>query len=352
MALEGMNGESEMRRLYAGAIGAALTVILGGCNVFGQESEVVLVREPGARTYSPPKPIAEEAHELWQYAVLSSNVYLEAEQRAAAIAGNRPPETGTPDALAPECRSRQAEYLPLHGWEDWKNFPDPQKKAQWAEELGLNVEVWQTTSRPRTVVIVFEGTNFTSLPDWQANLRWFLRFVPGYEDQYVAVARHVGADFAEELARRAAADGDGWKGLRIVATGHSLGGGLAQHFAYSLPPASKSHGAVPRVSRVYAFDPSPVTGWFSLPSDLRKTNAADLRTDRVFEHGEILAYLRLLQSYVMPPSEKAPAIREIRFNFVRSLNPIRSHSMYQLACDLSHAVNGASPLPAQAGERR
>jgi hypothetical protein len=324
-----------------------LIAVLSGCGIFGQESEVVLVREPGTRNYSPPRPIAEVARELWQYAVLSSNVYLTAERAAAAAAGTRPAEARAEEALAPECRSREAVYMPLAGWEVWDNFPDPQKKAEWAKELGLNVEIWQTTSRPRTVAVVFEGTNFTSLPDWGANLRWFLRFVPGYEDQYIAVAKHVGADFVAELTKRAEADG-AWDGLRVVATGHSLGGGLAQHFAYSIP----RKGDIPRVSRVYAFDPSPVTGWFSIESTLRKDNAIELQTDRVFEHGEILAYVRLLQSYIMAPSEKNPAIREIRFNFVRTLNPISSHSMYQLACDLAHAANAGKSAPAHAADRR
>ncbi len=65
---------------------------------------------------------------------------------------------------------------------------------------------------------------------------------------------------------------------------------------------------------------------------------------RAFEHGEILAYVRLLLSYVNPPSAASPAIREVRYNFVQSSNPIKSHSIRFLACSLIKA-SGQAPLP-------
>ena len=70
---------------------------------------------------------------------------------------------------------------------------------------------------------------------------------------------------------------------------------------------------------------------------IREKNAIGLNTDRVFEHGEILAYIRLVISYVMPPSAINPAITEIRYNFNESFNPFSSHSMRDLACDLTEA---------------
>ncbi len=81
-----------------------------------------------------------------------------------------------------------------------------------------------------------------------------------------------------------------------------------------------------------------------VPSALRSANVRGLEIDRVFEHGEILAYIRLLLSYVNPPSADNPGVREIRFNFVQSLNPVRSHSMRFLACALIDA-SGAAKLP-------
>ena len=317
-----------------------MAILLNGCGAFTQPSEVVLVREPGNRAYSDPVLISHSAKDLWQYAALSANVYLRAEQAAAAAVGKQMAPPPSDEAYATECLG-DAVRLPLEAWERWDNFPTPESKEGWARDLGLNVEVWQTKTRPRIVAVVFEGTNFTSLPDWRANLRWFLRFVPGYKDQYIAVASEVGAQFGEELAKRIVADG-GANELRLIATGHSLGGGLAQHFAYSLRTEMPNKQSIPRVSRVYAFDPSPVTGWFSVPKELREHNAEGLVIDRIFEHGEILAYIRLIQSYVMPPSAKNPAVREIRYNFIRTLNPIRSHSMYQLACDLMHAATGST----------
>jgi hypothetical protein len=235
---------------------------------------------------------------------------------------------------AQACKANPLPALPpLRGWTRWDNFPSEAVRAL-AARRGLNVEVWETDTPP-TVSVVFEGTNFWSKADWASNLRWFAaRFVPGYVDQYTLVSREVGKEFVDEFVRRKPR-GDV---VRIISTGHSLGGGLAQHFAYSLPTAASNATAVPRVARVYAFDPSPVTGWFSVGKAVRERNANGLVIDRVFEHGEALAYLRLIQSYVMPPSVRNPAVREIRYNFVRTLNPIRSHSMHQLACDLVQAA--------------
>ena len=139
----------------------------------------------------------------------------------------------------------------------------------------------------------------------------------------------------ENLKTRIENGRDHYKNVRIITTGHSLGGGLAQHLAYSLPAVQSSDGTlIPRVSNVYAFDPSPVTGWYSVKSDLRTLNAKGLKIDRIFEHGEILSYARLILSYFNPPSANDPAIREIRYNFVQSLNPFSSHSMRLIACAL------------------
>jgi hypothetical protein len=144
-----------------------------------------------------------------------------------------------------------------------------------------------------TVAVVFKGTSFVSLPDWKSNLRWFLRFVPFYRDQYTILCSDFACEFVRWVEKTCVA------GTTIVATGHSLGGGLAQQFAYALPVTKTRDGADVRVSYVCAFDPSPVTGWFSVDEATRTRNAKALRTDRIFEHGEILAYLRLLLSVAL-----------------------------------------------------
>lgn len=119
----------------------------------------------------------------------------------------------------------------------------------------------------------------------------------------------------------------------FVATGHSLGGGLVQYFAYAFKQEpTESRG--PKVSEVFAFDPSPVTGWFSVPDPPRSYNAEDLVVNRVFEHGEVLSYIRLLTSR-FAVSSKNPAIWEYRYNFDTDANIIGNHSMRRLACGLT-----------------
>jgi hypothetical protein len=299
-----------------------------------QESDVALIREPGKRTYNqPPEKVVQSARTLWEYAVLSDNVYLDI---TLAMMARTEQEKA--------CSLDREDRLDIRDWKQWPDVPSPALKQE-AKEVDLQLEVWEKQSSPPVVAVVFRGTEAESWGDWLANLRWFLRFIPGFRDQYVVVSEKVGAAVLEKIKGELERGNARYRDLQIVSTGHSLGGGLAQHLAYSFPDIKGTDGKLmPRVSKVYGFDPSPVTGWYSVPRALRLLNARDLQIDRVFEHGEILSYIRLILRYLNPPQEKDPAIREIRYNFVRSINPFSSHSMRLIACELIRA-NGQSPPP-------
>jgi hypothetical protein len=174
----------------------------------------------------------------------------------------------------------------------------------------LRVEVWENAARG-AVAVAFGGTVFDDPRDWLSNLRWF---IPHHDDEYTLVVRTFAPAFAEEYKRRFA---DSSRPV-LFSTGHSLGGGLAQQFAYALPvdPA----GIVPRVSEVYAFDPSPVTGYFSVAPNLRESNSRDLSIDRIYERGEILALVRSLMSLVQKASAQQPAIGGTRYSLFYGWN--------------------------------
>jgi hypothetical protein len=118
----------------------------------------------------------------------------------------------------------------------------------------------------------------------------------------------------------------------LYSTGHSLGGGLAQQFAYSVPLDCVKH-----VSQVYAFDPSPVTGFFSVMRRLRTANKKGLLIDRIYERGEILALLRSLTSLFHKPSAKNAAIRGVRYFAFWAWNGIAAHSIVELAAKIDAA---------------
>jgi hypothetical protein len=333
---------NKARELLAPITAVVIQIVLSGCAAMSQDPKTVLIREPGNRTYNPAVSISESAKELWEYAVLSENVYTDGwsvpspqnRERASSPLSARSAEKleAYSETCAPEGR------LPLSAdWEMWGNFPSQTLRDK-ATEVGLYMEVWEKTVSPPVVAVIFRGTEFFTWQDWMSNFRWFswlLRFLPTYKDQYTVVAQDTGKEVLENLKKRIENGRDRYKDVRIITTGHSLGGGLAQHFAYSLPEIQSSDGTIiPRVSNVYAFDPSPVTGWYSVESKLRTPNAKGLKIDRIFEHGEILSYARLILSYVNPPPANDPAIREIRYNFVQTINPFSSHSMRLIACAL------------------
>jgi pimeloyl-ACP methyl ester carboxylesterase len=166
--------------------------------------------------------------------------------------------------------------------------------------------------------------------DWRANLRWFLP--GGHRDAYIDVVRTFAPAFVDELAKRL--DGRAPQSIELISTGHSLGGGLAQQFAY----AHCLDERVPRVSSVYAFDPSPVTGFFSVKRKVRNINRKTLEIDRIYERGEILAVVRSIMSVLWKPSRTAPKIRGRRYFLFFAWNPIAGHSMVRMAVRMSAAA--------------
>ena len=226
------------------------------------------------------------------------------------------------------------QFLASRNWRRWPDFP-PAALADRAANLHLRVQVWERES-PAAVAVTFGGTLFYNWRDWQANLRWF---IPTHEDQYTEIVERVGPAVVEELGRR----GNGSRRqATIYSTGHSLGGGLAQQFAYALPLA-----AARTVTAAYVFDPSPVTGFHSVAEEIRDRNRTGLKIHRIYERGEILAALRLGIGLFYPPSRTAPEITNIRYDLVDRNNPLAGHSITDLACGLYRIARlpGAGSAP-------
>ena len=313
--------------------------ILGliGCSSWTQTPNTVLVRSPGNDEYQAEQDSGKTATEHLVYAAISANVY---ERK------HEPTPNQTPlDQLARLSCQNVVWPVTVKNWTRWWSFPDATLKKS-LHEASMHVEVWENLIDNPQIVIAFEGTVFTSRDHWKANLRWLLRFLPKYEDHYTIASKAIATAFHKVISESPEKyifdpnssslklkDG---RSVPIIATGHSLGGGLAQQFAYAFlqtttPPAG------PKVNEVFAFDPSPITGWFSSENPPRDYNARGLRINRIFEHGEILAYLRIFTSNIY--LRKAdPAFWIYRYNVEQSADLVGSHSMQNLVCGLAKAV--------------
>ena len=283
---------------------------------FGQNATNVVLRRPGQRFLSAPVPVAPFANEHWEFAWLSDVAYLE------TAAGQKHVEKmreNAPDPVPP---------LMAAGWRRWDNFPGEELLKQ-INETHLRVQVWER-NEPPAVAVTFGGTVFNNNADWWANLRWFF---PWHRDEYTDVVQRFAPAFRDELKGCSQSmDPLRLSRLELYSTGHSLGGGLAQQFAYSVPLDCVKH-----VSQVYAFDPSPVTGFFSVMRSLRTANKKGLLIDRIYERGEILALLRSLTSLFHKPSAKNAAIRGVRYFAFWAWNAIAAHSIVELAAKIDAA---------------
>ena len=125
-----------------------LAMIVSGCAAMSQDPKTVLIREPGNRRYDPPVDLSSSAKELWEYAVLSENVYID------GWSDPRPPA-----AQQRSDQERLAAYsdvcpvdgrLPLNHWEIWDDFPSAGLRAE-ARQVGLYMEVWGKSATPPMV---------------------------------------------------------------------------------------------------------------------------------------------------------------------------------------------------------
>jgi Lipase (class 3) len=289
--------------------------------VFLQAHNTVVIRDKGHLRLGPPGPDGAEASLDLPFAQLSAAGY-------EALLKSKDDGTDPP-------RSNADIGLNAEGWNRWADFPLPDDQQKF-QRYNLRVEVWH--NRPlNAVVVTFGGTDPKKLADWFANFRWF---IPHHDDEYTQVVKAFQPLFTAKYQQLQGRPDYAFLGnAKLYATGHSLGGGLAQEFAYSVPNAL----GVPRVAKVYAFDPSPVTGYYSVDSGLRDSNKQSLAIDRIYQRREILAILRSFMNLIHRPSAQSPVVREVRYNLFTGWNPVHRHSISELSDCLAKATDPPQP---------
>ena len=173
-----------------------------------------------------------------------------------------------------------------------------------------DLQVWRRDDQfCSELVIAFRGVKLLDPGDW-----FYLRWLAPRFDPYQQVQARIETIAAMTGCRHA--------GTRIVAVGHSVGGGLAEAMAYT-------NG---RIRYVYAFNSFPVGGFFGPDPAVQARNKIGLGVDNVYEAGEIADIPRLL----LKGSGTAcnPRIRTVQFNLIPIGLPIEKHKIDTLTMNL------------------
>lgn len=300
-----------------------LSALLIGCASPYQRSDEVFLRKGAGDLLHPWKSLDEASTLHWPYAWAS----------VAAYEDHQDPEHRTPHVPTAECPDPDV-LLSTHGWIRWQEIPrldegGPGTLGADMREVHLRAEVWSSEERHQ-VIVAFGGT--AGWVDTKANARWFVSWFGETHDQYSVVSRGFKDAFLEAYRARALQPGGKWlQTAELVSTGHSLGAGLAQRFAYSLPPEAGR-----KVSTVFAFDTSPVSGKRSSP--YWEQDRIGLSVFRIYNRDETLAFIRSLETWWEQPPTENPAFVDVRYEVdwdVSRLLPVgsvKSHGLLKLAC--------------------
>jgi hypothetical protein len=174
------------------------------------------------------------------------------------------------------------------------------------------------------VSIAFRGSTI-STADWISNFDPVAGYVA--DDHYRQLWRNIDAIIKKitrlDCYRRAK--------TQIVSVGHSLGAGLAQFSALANNPAG------PRITKVFAFDPSPVTGASYINAGVRAQNA-NVEVDLVYQNGEALQRLRSvpqqLRGLLRRPEPPTPCVRTVVFDVFLPAGAVALHNMPGLAREM------------------
>ena len=285
----------------------------------GQTEEIAIVRSVDGEQSVPTSAvltgqIEPELGPMLDYAALSTAVY-------------RTVDEVIEDVPALETVFKRWELLNI------RNFDPNYHRPKWTLRVGnAEFQVWKSQQR-NEIVICFRGTDFKQATDWFSNFRWVTRFIPRTWDQYEQVQAWI-----DELIDAIRQD---HPEATIITSGHSLGGGLAQQALY----------ATKVIKRSVTFHPSMVTGYYAIrPKTRRRANADGGLTYRIFEHGEVLAYLRWAMKKFYNPFRGQPRIVEVRLNLLRRKdgnNAVDQHSIIHFArrlAELTAALPKKKPI--------
>lgn len=315
-----------MLKTLVAIIICAVTAITTGCASFDQKSNDVYLRESGS-TLKPWKSTSEAAEIHWPFAWASVSAYLH--------------EADGKDIEVTEACPEPHAYLVKQKWQLWTELPRVGRNSEPKNDLEKNlqnahlrVEVWSNEAA-NTVIVAFGGT--ASMKDIGANARWLIPF--GNPDAYEVLTNEYVPAFIDAYLARASLKKGAWLNTaRVVSTGHSLGGGLAQRFAYNLRPTTDISIPIPSVNEVYAFNPSPVSGKRGTADFPER--AKGLTIYRIYNRGEVLAGVRSILQLGNPGNERNQGQTwiDIRYSSAwswRTLLPdgwIKAHGMRRLAC--------------------